>query len=190
MGQGKCSLEECDIVGRLRVGLCDKHYAHHRIHGDPRYVAYTAPETRFWPKVNKNGPIPEQRPDLGPCWVWLASKSPKGYGLFTIRHKHMRAHRVAYEWAKGAVPAGLTLDHLCRNRACVNPDHLEAVTVRVNTLRGVGIVAVNARKTHCKYGHKFTPANTYVKANGGRVCRACAADYQRRRRKARQQRAA
>jgi hypothetical protein len=91
---------------------------------------------------------------------------------------------VAYELAIGPIPEGLTIDHLCRNRGCVNPAHLEAVTNRTNLLRGDGIAALNARKTHCKRGHEFTPENTYVWREGTRACRAChTAQEQARRQK-------
>jgi hypothetical protein len=125
---------------------------------------------RFWSRVNKNGPIPGARPYLGPCWLWVGGFDCDGYGKFGTEG----AHRVAYRIAKGEFPPGFVTDHLCRVIACVNPDHLEAVTQRVNILRGRGISAVNARKTHCIFGHEFTPENTYVHpVRGGRSCRRC-----------------
>lgn len=141
---------------------------------------------RFWAKVDKDGPVPEHRPNLGPCWLWTAA-TLWGYGIFTIaKHQPAKAHRVAYELEIGPVPDGLTLDHLCRVRRCVRPSHLEPTTMRENTLRGVGITASNARKTHCKRGHPFNAANTYVNPRGQRSCRPCMAQLQQKyRRKAR-----
>lgn len=86
----------------------------------------------------------------------------------------MGAHRYAYEHFIGPIPEGLQVDHLCRVRNCVNPDHLEAVTCRENVLRGDGVAAANARATHCPQGHAYDEANTYTWTNGGRHCRACA----------------
>jgi hypothetical protein len=84
------------------------------------------------------------------------------------------AHRLFYEQLVGPIPDGLQLDHLCRVRHCVNPDHLEPVTQTANVLRGIGPTAVNAGKTHCVHGHPFTPDNTYINKQGNRHCRACA----------------
>lgn len=118
---------------------------------------------------------------MTPCIEW-AGRLWKGYGLLG-RGKDRYAHRVAYREAYGEIPDGLELDHLCRNRRCVNPEHLEAVTHHVNLLRGNTIPARNARKTHCPNGHAYDETNTYVSAaRGYRQCRACGAALQRTKR--------
>jgi hypothetical protein len=116
----------------------------------------------------------------GDCWIWTASLT-RGYGTIQINGKYKYAHRLAFEWAGGAIPHGLQIDHLCRNRACVNPGHLEPVTSRENTLRGSGIPAENKRKTHCVNGHEFTPENTVSYVAGIRQCRECFRIRSRRR---------
>ena len=132
--------------------------------------ALAIPE-RFWRKVNKNGPIPANRPELGPCWLWTAYVNPDGYGRFGFEGGQL-AHRFAYLAMRGPIPAGKVIDHLCRVRRCVNPQHLEVVTQRVNLHRGESIQARNARKTHCIHGHEFTSENTY-EHGGRRQCRTC-----------------
>ena len=107
------------------------------------------------------------------CWEWRASKSWLGYGMFNLRGRTRPAHRVTHEAVHGTVPTGLELDHLCRNRACVNPQHTERVTHRENVMRGTNVTARNARATHCIHGHPFDAANTYYKSDGGRSCKAC-----------------
>lgn len=107
------------------------------------------------------------------CWVWTGYVGHSGYGQLEFRGKKYTAHRVVYESAVGEVPPGLVLDHLCRNRACVNPDHLEPVTHRVNILRGVSPSADHARMTHCTRGHELTPENLYIRSCGRRACRPC-----------------
>lgn len=113
------------------------------------------------------------------CIEWTGGLNGAGYGQF-YRGKRFRgdtgktyAHRWAYEYFIGPIPDGLHLDHLCRNRRCVNPTHLEPVTVRENLLRGVGPSAMHARKTHCPAGHPYAGKNLYTNPKGARYCREC-----------------
>ena len=104
----------------------------------------------------------------GECWVWTAWRIKNGYGRIQLTsRKPALAHRAVYEILVGPIPEGLTLDHLCRNRACVNPSHLEPVTMRENALRGIGPTAINARKTHCPKGHPF------IQRGRQRICVQC-----------------
>ncbi len=127
---------------------------------------------RFWTKVDKNGPVPDYRPDLGPCWLWLAGRISGGYSKFVIDQRQVLGHRVVYEDAVGPIPDGFHVDHLCRIRHCVNPDHLEPVTPYENFIRGQSPVRRNIDKTHCKQGHPYNEENTYYGPDG-RKCRPC-----------------
>lgn len=109
------------------------------------------------------------------CWIWTGCSIPKGHGQIYHDGRMRPAHRVAYEQLVGPVSDDLDVDHLCRNPACVRPDHLEPVTRRENVLRGRGSSAQNARKTHCKRGHPFTPENTMTRIVRGRPTRRCRA---------------
>lgn len=129
---------------------------------------------RFWAKVDRGGPRD--------CWTWTASVTVNGgYGQFRVRPRTLRAHIVAWTLLVGPVPDGLVLDHLCRTPRCVNPAHLEPVTLAENTRRGMSPAAVTVRLNRCSRGHALTDANTIRKADGRRQCRACDNAGQRRR---------
>jgi hypothetical protein len=132
----------------------------------------------FWQRVDKTDG----------CWLWMGERDPLGYGRFRWRGRKstsVLAHRNAYEMVVGPIPEGLTIDHLCRNPACVNPAHLEPVTNEENVRRGLA-GAYNRVKTHCKNGHPFDEENTAV-YYGKRACRTCrrmwGREYERNRRR-------
>jgi hypothetical protein len=138
-------------------------------------------EDNFWKHVNKTAT----------CWLWTGRLVKGGYGMFFLNRdgcvRGRVAHRVAYELLVGPIPEGLTLDHVkdrCNNTNCVNPAHLEPVTMRENLLRGNTVNARNAAKTHCINGHEFTDENIYRRPDDGtRMCRACIAlNHAKRRR--------
>ena len=120
---------------------------------------------RFESKIYRN-------PKTG-CWDWMAWRD-HGHGRFHLGPEgKIYAHRFAYQVWIGPIPNGLGIDHLCRNRACVNPSHLEPVTNRINTLRGNTIPARRIAQTHCVHGHPFSDANVRLRPDGTRQCRAC-----------------
>lgn len=156
-----CDDPDCDRTARTR-GWCHTHYERRRRNGELTLVREKDPVVRFWSYVDTSGD----------CWLWLGADNGHGYGATYFEGKQQQAHRVAYKLLVGPIPNGLQLDHLCRNRACVRPDHLEAVDIRTNLIRGNGTTGVNFRRTHCKHGHPFTTDNTY-NWNGIRQCRSC-----------------
>ncbi len=109
------------------------------------------------------------------CWRWTGLLDHDGYGRFWTRGRWRILHRVAYETLRGPIPDGLTIDHLCRNRACFNPEHLEPVTLQENQRRGRAV----SPKTHCIHGHVYDEANTTIDGNGARRCKTCARQKRR-----------
>lgn len=154
------------------------------VRGNGRRVCRTCARARYTPvpKVSLAERL-EAGADHGPgCWLWKGSLNGDGYA----RYSDTAMHRLAYELAKGPIPAGLTVDHECHNadptckggacihRRCVNPSHLALKSIGENVMAGVGFGAVNARKTHCPQGHPYSQENTYVNPNSGyRLCRTC-----------------
>jgi len=165
-----CSVEGCEsvVVGQ---GLCHKHWQRIKLRGienvgEPAQRDLSISE-RFWEKVEKTET----------CWNWTAAVT-RGYGRFFPKGKPEQAHRVAYELLVGPIPEGLTIDHLCFNTLCVNPDHLEPVTLSENVRRMHAARATD----HCPRGHEFTAENTRLSKGGkSRHCRQC--DLRENRRK-------
>jgi hypothetical protein len=119
---------------------------------------------RFWAKVIKTDS----------CWLWQGYRHKvTGYGQIQINGRPELVHILSYKLAGRNIPNGMELDHLCRNRICVNPDHLEPVTHRDNVLRGINACAKNARVIHCPKGHPYDLLNTYHRPDGGRDCKIC-----------------
>ena len=107
------------------------------------------------------------------CWIYTGYIDKDGYGSVMMNRKVYRVHCAVYEHFRGVIPEGLEIDHLCRNRACANPDHLEPVTRRINQLRGETFSALNSLKTYCPKGHSYSGENLYVDPKGGRRCITC-----------------
>ncbi len=119
----------------------------------------------FWKLVDRGSP--------DACWNWTGNVWC-GYGMYGLGGKCWRVHRLSYTELVGDIPEGLTLDHLCRNKRCVNPAHLEPVTAAVNTMRGNAAGALNAAKTECKWGHPLSGDNLYLApTTGARICLEC-----------------
>lgn len=127
--KGKCKV--CGREGIFCRGMCTAHYIRWQ-RGKDMNARLKDPDNpeRFWEKVKKTDG----------CWIWTASIYGKGYGKYTVRGKHYAAHRYAYELIKGKIPDGMQLDHLCRNKLCVNPDHLEPVTNAENQRRAIAAI--------------------------------------------------
>lgn len=113
------------------------------------------------------------------CWVWQKCITATGYPRFCWNGRTGYAHRFSCEFFNGEIPDGYTVDHLCSNPSCVNPEHLEAVTMRVNGLRGNTFQGINSRKTHCPHGHEYTPENILNTKRRSRQCKTCARERQR-----------
>lgn len=138
-------------------------------------------EDRLWSKVDRDGPIPEFAPELGPCWLWTGSLNANGYGTIHRGDRQAGTHRVVVELNGESIPEGHEVDHLCRVRHCVNPAHLEVVTKAENIRRGFSPPGMNSRKTHCPKGHLLDGDNLLNIDDGRRHCRICNGDRYRRR---------
>lgn len=199
MAHGTCCLASCRRRARTR-GLCATHYARWRngVRGD-ELIAPLKPTRNYecaepmCDRVDARLPgelcrwhafwsLIEPNIDNG-CWEWHGPQTT-GYARTDLMVDDLgdrQGHRITYTLIVGPITDGLDMDHLCRNRRCVNPDHLEPVTPRINNLRAPnGVSALNAVKTHCDSGHPFDADNTYVTPNGKRSCRTCRAEASRR----------
>lgn len=179
MEHDTCAFDWCFSPVSTR-GFCSKHY--HQLWRLNLMPAQTT-EMRFWAKVDKNGPISEYRPDLGPCWLWTAGQNGKGYGIFTVPGRNpIGSHCFAYTLLVGPIPDKHDVDHLCRVTLCCRPTHLEPVTRAVNIARSpISRAGVNAAKTRCPREHDYTPENTFVDKKGRRSCKVCLAQRARAR---------
>ena len=157
----KCSVADCQ-KDTFCKGWCRRHYyADRKIKGP---VVWGSVLDRAMQKVDASGP----------CWLWTGAGTQNGYGNIRVKGKTHLAHRVVWEELVGPIPDGRVIDHLCKVRSCVNPDHMEIVTQRENVLRGKAGLRGVRRATHCLRGHPFTPDNTLVSPSGeSRQCRTC-----------------
>lgn len=185
MADRTCSVAGCDGL-HLARGWCKTHYRRWQRTGDIE-LEPVSDQDRFWSKVDRSA---------GPdgCWPWTAGINTYGYGKFWLDGHDVGAHRIAWELEHGdPPPPGVEIDHACHNgtgcelgcecphRRCCNPRHMVVTDQRTNTLRGSGISAKNAAKTHCEHGHPLSGANLYIhKTSGGRCCRTCSRAAQRR----------
>ena len=167
--ESTCSIEWCSKP-LFCTSLCSMHYARKRkgqdMNATPRFGYLRRRTEDKIGEVDDNG-----------CWPWVGRLQVDGYATISHELKEVRVHRLTYEWHKGVIPDGLVIDHLCRVRHCVNPDHLDAVTAYENFLRGDAPAAKNARKTHCKNGHPLSGSNLVMDCvrpgRPRRTCRSC-----------------
>lgn len=188
MSSRVCFIDGCD-GGSAARGMCHSHYERWRRSGGVRIGGplFRRGDVlgRFWAKVDKDGPLPGDETlaaGLGPCWIWTASQHGKGYGSTTYQGRLLSAHRASFVIHGGVLIDGMDIDHLCRVRLCVNPEHLEQVTHAENIKRGDTGITWRS-KTHCLRGHPFDDENTHwfttARGGSGRSCRACARERTR-----------
>lgn len=172
-----CSIAGCGKPRACR-GWCWTHYDRWRRNGDPltlgprgeRGTVIQDPEQRFWSKVDKTEG----------CWLWTGKTSTRGgYGSFYAHGKAVLAHRLSWEKTNGPIPDGMVIDHLCRETRCINPEHLEVVTLQENSRRAG---KARGETTRCGYGHELAGINLRTRKDGGRYCGECANQAQRERR--------
>lgn len=168
MSDKTCSADDCPRPSVCRK-MCRYHYQQWRRTADRSEIGrWKDPEVRF-EKSTRWGTPSDHRPDLGPCLLFTGADNGNGYGQFRHKDKNGYAHRYAWERVNGPIPDGLTVDHLCRVRRCVNVEHMELTDGVDNYLRGV------ATRTHCRNGHEYTPENTLSKPGRpeSRYCKIC-----------------
>lgn len=172
-----CAATDCDrpIIAK---GLCTKHYQRFRKYGGTDVPEGVRAQNRLPSSATMADRFERFVRRTPTCWLWTGYLKPNGYGSIWDGTRKVYAHRYAYELHRGPIPAGMQIDHLCLNKACVNPEHLEVVTQRTNLLRATGSPAENARKTHCPRGHEYDGVNN----RGERVCRTCLRALQQARR--------
>lgn len=177
-----CTFPSCNHTRAPNASLCFGHLKQKQKGKDLKPLRHKA-KNGFGPKpLNRQKPTPSERffamvEKTDTCWIWVGYTMSNGYGTFGLNGKKILAHRFSYIIAKGPIPDGLTIDHLCRVRNCVNPSHLEAVTMRENLLRGNTLTAKEAAQTHCLRGHAFDGNNLIKLKNGKRGCRSCKKIY-------------
>lgn len=160
----KCTIEHCANNSHA-LGFCGMHYGRFKRHKDPLIIKRVYPKRALSLKERIENKILK----TDKCWLWQGEIRKNGYGSIRINKKNYTIHRVYYELNKGQIPTGLTIDHLCRIKNCINPDHLEPVTLIENLKRGYGIGVQNSNKTYCPKGHEYNG----VDKNGHRLCLTC-----------------
>jgi len=161
-----CTVPDCDRQHEAR-GYCSLHYKRWKRHGDP--LASQPAQITGDPVAR----LLQHTDQTDTCWLWTGALIHNGYGVMTLDGRRQLVHRLAYQFFVGPIPDGLQIDHLCRVRHCLRPEHLEPVTAQENSLRGETIAASRAAQTTCIHGHPFDDENTYVTPKGTRQCRAC-----------------
>lgn len=157
-----CSIDGCTRAAKAR-GWCGTHYAHWHTYGDPVPAQRPTTEERLLAGVTHGEAF-----NGTPCWEWQGGRLPSGYGRLSVDNERRYTHRLAWELFRGPIPDGLFIDHLCENKRCCNPEHLEPVPPAVNTRRAFQKV------TACPQGHPYDDQNTYTHPTKGyRKCRAC-----------------
>lgn len=171
LAPGPCAVGGCVKTVQAR-GLCAMHYAR----------ALRAERGIAAPEKNRVGVDPLTkiiaRCEIGLCWSWQRGQSSSGYGVVAYGGRNHYTHRAMWELLIGPIPAGMEIDHLCKNKLCCNPEHLEPVTPRVNKLRSGSPSGRHARREVCDQGHPFSEENTVIR-HGYRTCRTCTRDKSR-----------
>lgn len=184
--QSTCTIEGCQKEAISR-GWCRTHYTRWYETGDTALGVRAARRTNYRITAPAERVLRRIHIAASGCWEYQGALT-HGYGMIRDSRagKNMMAHRAVWEHLRSSIPEGYQIDHLCRNKRCVNPDHLEPVTASENTRRGLAPVLGsihNSSKTHCPQGHAYDEENTY-RNNGRRACRTCGRAYMTRRRAA------